>query len=134
MKEPSIWWDFDHTLDRREYVERVLGAYCQTPTCSGKPRREDRRLAYRLYDQQIPLALIEAAFSLAAMRRIYRSIEAAPLDPIRSLHYFLPIFEEIRRQAIDPEYFAYVKWKVRNAAQEMERLRNLHQQRSPQSR
>lgn len=128
MKQPAIWWDFDHALDRRIYVECVIERFCKTPTCSGRARREDWRLAHRLYDQQTPLALVQAAFSLAALRRLYRPFEATPLGPIRSLHYFLPIFEEIRQQAIDPNYFAYVEWKVRNAGQEIERLRENHEQ------
>lgn len=126
MKQPAIWWDFDHALDRRIYVERVIESFCKTPTCSGRARREDWRLAHQLYDQQTPLALVQAAFSLAAMRRLYRSFEATPLGPIRSLHYFLPILEEIRGQAIDPAYFAYVEWKVSTADTQIKSLRQTH--------
>lgn len=122
MNVPSIWWNFDLAQDRGQYVQRVLEGYCRTPTCPPKPRREDRRLAFRLFDQEIPLPLVEAAFSLAAMRRLYRSFEATPLGPIRSLHYFLPIIDEIRRQTIDPSYIEYAEWKVANADQELRRL------------
>ena len=125
MNEPSIWWDFDPALDRRQYVQRVLDAYCRTPTCAGKVRREDRRLAHRLFDQRIPLCLVEAAFSLAAMRRLYRPFEATPLVPVRSLHYFLPILDEIRQQAIDPGYIECAHWKVRNAEQKLDRIRRI---------
>ena len=123
MNEPSVWWRFDRALDRRQYVERVLEAYRRTPTCAGRVRREDQRLAHRLYDQRIPLCLVEAAFSLAAMRRLYRPFEAEPLVPVRSLHYFLPVLDEIRQQAMDPGYIAYAHWKVRNAEQELARIR-----------
>lgn len=123
VNEPAIWWNFEPALDRRQYVQRVLAGYCRTPTCVGRARREDRRLAHRLYDQRIPLCLVQAAFILAAMRRLYRPLEAEPLSPVRSLHYFLPIFDEIRQQAIDPGYIAYAERKVRNADQELERIR-----------
>lgn len=125
MSQPAIWWDFDDAVDRSQYVQRLLDAYCRTPTCAGRVRREDRRLAHRLYDQRIPLPLIEAAFSLAAMRRLYRPFEAIPLTPVRSLHYFLPTLDEIRQQAIDPRYIDYAHWKVRNAEQELDRIRRL---------
>ncbi len=125
MNEPYIWWHFDPALDRRQYVQRLLDGYRRTPTCAGRVRREDRRLAHRLFDQRIPLCLVEAAFSLAAMRRLYRPFEAEPLVPIRSLHYFLPIFDEIRQQNIDPDYIGYAEWKVRNADQELERIRRI---------
>ena len=128
MNEPSIWWHFDRALDRRQYVQRVLDGYRRTPTCAGQVRREDRRLAHRLYDQRIPLPLVEAAFSLAAMRRLYRPFEAAPLVPVRSLHYFLPIFDEIRQQAFDSGYIDYAEWKVRNAEQNLDRIRRLFAQ------
>ena len=125
MSQPAIWWDFDDAVDRSQYVQRLLDAYCRTPTCAGRVRREDRRLAHRLYDQRIPLPLIEAAFSLTAMRRLYRPFEAIPLTPVRSLHYFLPTLDEIRQQAIDPRYIDYAHWKVRNAEQELDRIRRL---------
>lgn len=121
MREPAVWWQFEHALDRSQYVQRVLDGYGRTPTCAGKVRREDRRLAHRLFDQRIPLCLLEAAFALAAMRRLYRSGNAEPLVCVRSLHYFLPILDEIRQQAIDPDYIGYVQWKVRNAERELER-------------
>jgi len=135
MNDSALWWDVDPTIDRRQYVQDMLAAYRSTPTCAGKVRREDRRLAYRLYDQRIPPLLLHAAFILGAMRRLYR-LEAVedcpfgnePLTPVRSLHYFLPIIDEIRRQPIDPEYIAYAEWKVRNADRQLERIRKLREQ------
>ena len=125
MNDTSIWWRFDPALDRRLYVQRVLDNYRSTPTCAGRVRREDQRLAHHLFDQRIPLCLVEAAFYLAAMRRLYRPFEAEPLVPIRSLHYFLPVLDEIRQQNIDPDYIGYAEWKVRNADEELERIRRL---------
>ena len=51
------------------------------------------------------------------------TLEAPPLAPVRSLHYFLPMIDEIRQQAIDPGYISYAEWKVRNADQELDRIR-----------
>ncbi|NJO56282.1 MAG: hypothetical protein HC834_07980 [Rhodospirillales bacterium] len=125
MSQPAIWWNFDHTLDRDEYVERVLDHFCRTHQCPLRPRPEDRRLAYRLYDRQFPLALLKAAFLLATMRRLYRPFDATPLERIHSLHYFVPVCEEIRRQAIDPAYFDYVLWKVRTAGRQLQDAREI---------
>jgi hypothetical protein len=135
MNKHALWWDFDPTIDRGQYVQDVLDRYCRTPTCAGRVRREDRRLAYRLYDQRIPPIIVHAAFILGAMRRLYRleAVEDCPcgneqLTPVRSLHYFLPIIDEIRRQAIDPDYITCAEWKVRNADRQLERIRKLREQ------
>lgn len=131
MSKPAIWWHFDPALDRGQYVQRVLDDYRQTPTCAGRVRPEDRRLAHHLYDQRIPLCLLKAAFSLAAMRRLYRPFHAPPLAPVRSLHYFLPILDEIRKQDIDPGYIEYAHWKVRHVEQQLDRIRNITARPSP---
>ena len=43
----------------------------------------------------IPLTTVETAFLLASVRRAARRPDAIPLGPIRSLHYFLPVIEEL---------------------------------------
>ena len=45
----------------------------------------------------IPLTTVETAFLLASLRRAARRPDAIPLGPIRSLHYFLPVIEELLR-------------------------------------
>jgi hypothetical protein len=116
---------FDSTLDRTTYVRRVLDSYRRTPTTAGRVRPADRRLAGQLYDRRVPLDAIQAAFHLAAARRIFRDFHAPPLAPIQSLHYFLPVLDEIRHQPIDPEYLEYLAWKVDNADAELQRMREI---------
>lgn len=119
------WENFDPTLDRQLYVQRLLQDYRRTPTTAGRVRPADRRLAEHLYNQRVPLARIQAAFALAAARRIFRDFNAPPLPPIQSLHYFLPVIDEIRCQPLDPDYLAYVNWKVDNADQLLAEAREL---------
>jgi hypothetical protein len=107
-----LGWVFDPDLSREQYVQRLLDAYRQTPTTAGRVRPADRRLAVELFDRGVPLSMVQAAFSLAAARRIFRDPEAAPLHPIRSLHYFLPILDEIRSEPIGPDYIRYVEEKL----------------------
>lgn len=121
--DPSTWWVFDPGIEETLYVRRVLEAYSTTPTTAGRIRREDRSLATRLYRQQVPISAVLAAFSLAALRRIFRDFDATPLAPIRSLHYFLPVVEEIRNMPIDPGYIDYAVYKVRNADQLLDEYR-----------
>ena len=113
--QDTLGWSFDPALERETYVRCLLESYRSTPTTAGKVRREDRRLAGRLYDQQIPLGVVQAALSLAASRRLFRSSQAPALAPVRSLYYFLPVIEEIRTQPIDPDYIRALEFKLRHA-------------------
>jgi hypothetical protein len=56
---------------------------------------------------------IEAAFLLASGRRAARRPDAMPLGPIRSLHYFLPLVEELLEQPVPKSYVDYLRSKVR---------------------
>ncbi len=122
---PTTWWLFDPGVTENLYVRQVLEAYATTPTTAGRIRREDRRLAVRLYREQVPLSAVLAALTLAALRRIFRAFDATPLAPIRSLHYFLPLVDEIRNTPIDPGYIDCAAYKVHNADEILEQYRQL---------
>ncbi len=107
-----LGWVFDPDLGSEQYVHRLLDAYRQTPTTAGRVHPADRRLAVQLFEHGVPLAMLQAAFSLAAARRIFRDPDATPLHPIRSLHYFLPVLDEIRSEPVDSEYIRYIEWKL----------------------
>lgn len=106
-------WPFDATLGKETYIQRLLQRYRETPTTAGHIRPADRQLARRLFQRGVPLSLIEAALSLGAARRIFRPPSATPLNPVRSLHYFLPILEELVAQPPDPAYIDYLNAKLR---------------------
>jgi hypothetical protein len=57
---------------------------------------------------------VEAAFLLASLRRAARRPAAIPLGPIRSLHYFLPVIEELLRTPLHhgDAYLAHLRSKV----------------------
>ncbi|HXQ00059.1 MAG TPA: hypothetical protein VN845_08340 [Solirubrobacteraceae bacterium] len=57
--------------------------------------------------------LIRAAFTLAMARR---ATSRRPLPPIRSLHYFLPVLEELQTQPVDPAYLDYLERRRADAA------------------
>jgi len=102
-----------HTpLSREQYVYRVLEAYQRTPGTSGQVRPPDRQLALQLQQRGIPLRTVEYALLLAAARRIFRPAEAAPLNKVRSLAYFVPVIEELLTTTIDENYFEYLRRKL----------------------
>ena len=107
-------------ITQNDYVRRVLTAYGQTPTTAGRVNRQDRLLAARFYQRRIPLDVIENAFVLGAVRRLYRDPDNLPLLPIRSLHYFCGLIDEVldlkthpKTRSAYPRYFEYLRHKIR---------------------
>jgi hypothetical protein len=103
-------------MDQREYVDRLLKAYCMTPGTCGAVRRPDRVLAAQLHERGVPLQVVESALVLAAARRLARSCDAPPLSVIRSLAYFLPIIEEVQMLNLGPEYFEHLRRRLPSAS------------------
>lgn len=94
------------------YVEALLRAYLELPATTNRARAADRALARSLFAQNVPLDLVRAAFLLAIARRASRPPGAAPLGPIRSLHYFLPVIDELRLSPPDPAYLRHLKSRL----------------------
>jgi len=96
------------------YVERVLLFYRTLPQTRARTGPADRRLAEDLERRGVPLQLVEGALCLAVLRRLQRPPEAPPLPPIRSLHYILPVLDELQDQApLEDGYFVYLQSKLR---------------------
>jgi hypothetical protein len=62
--------------------------------------------------------MVQEAFLLATARRCLRAPDAAPLAPVRSLHYFVPVIEEIMATPLLVGYADYLKWKLRKVQAE----------------
>jgi hypothetical protein len=92
---------------RAAYVNAVLARYRSASGALGHVRKADVRLARGLYDRGVALRVIEDAITVALCRRLVRT--AAPLEPVRSLHYFLPVIDEILAATLDPDYIVYLR-------------------------
>jgi hypothetical protein len=99
-------------IAKKDYVRKVLDAYRRTPGTSGVVRRNDRLLAAALYDRGVSAMTVENALLLAASRRIFRPPDAVPLQPIRSLHYLLPVIDEVLQLRIRQDYFRYLQFHI----------------------
>jgi len=55
---------------------------------------------------------VENALILAASRRIFRHPGAVLLQPIRSLHYLLPVIDELLQLRISQDYFRYLQFHI----------------------
>lgn len=103
------------TLTTTEYVEHVLALYLGLRETPSRASRLDRRLAAQWCVQGIALTDVEAATVLVAARRGLRPADAPPLGPIRSLHYFVPVLEEVRTTPLSADYLTYLRGKLATA-------------------
>ncbi len=98
--------------DPNLYVTTVLDLYLRLPETPTRVSRTDRKLALDLYQRGVLGSTVEAALLLASVRRICRQPDAPPLGPIRSLHYFLPVIEEIIHHPLPNGYLHYLRLKL----------------------
>lgn len=93
------------------YVTRVLEQYIKLPGTLRRVLRQDRRTALDLYRRGVRLDIVENAFVLAIARRTFRS-DADHLEPIRCLHYFVPVIDELIQEPPLPAYLDYLKGRL----------------------
>jgi len=98
--------------DLETYRQTLIDLYLRLPDTPRRLSRFDLRLVRQLWERQIPLTTVETAFLLASSRRAARRPDAMPLGPIRSLHYFMPVIEELLAQPVPESYLAYLRNKV----------------------
>lgn len=94
------------------YIRAVRHLYLRLPNTSGRFSRSDRQLAEDLHQRGIPIHIIRSALLLATARRLCRNPTNAPLPPVRSLHYFLPVLDEILLQPLPQGYLQYLESKI----------------------
>ena len=105
------------TLPSRSiYAQTLLKAYLDLPETPLRSRPVDRRLAHQFYDRTLPLKTLLTALLLASARRLTREPQAPPLQPIRSLRYFVPVIEEVLSLPLPDNYLSYLKLKMRSLA------------------
>ena len=95
--------------DHAAYVHAVIASYQRVIGPGVRARRDDRRLAADLHRRGVSLAVVETALLLATTRRGAHPTEAPPLSPVRSLHYFLPVVEELLQSPPPDDYLGYLR-------------------------
>jgi len=104
----------------RLYLETVLATYNSLPGTPPRPSRRDRQVARELCRRCVPLRAVRAALLLATARRTLRS--GPPLPPVRTLHYFLPVIDEVLAQPLEPAYVEYLDDRLRPFASQKSAL------------
>lgn len=100
------------------YVAAVLTLYVDLPDTPLRASAQDQALARKLYEQAVPLSLVESALLLASLRRLFRPSDLPPLPPIRSFAYFQPVITELQQNPLPDGYLDYLRLKLRNSAKD----------------
>ena len=103
-------------------VAELLRLYRPLPQHSLRVRPADRALARSLFHRNVHLDIVTAALLLATARRTHRPLTSPPLQPVRSLHYYLPVIDELLLVPPLPGYVAYLRAKVSSAPSREKRV------------
>lgn len=98
-----------------DYVREVLRLYRATPTVLGHVRKADRAFAATLFDHGVPLFAVEHALLVGAARRVLNNACAQPLPPVRSLHYFAAIIDEMLHRPLGYRDLDKLRHRLRHA-------------------
>ena len=98
-------------MTQQTYIQAIRHLYLQLPNTHHRFSRSDRQLAAVLHQRGFSFDLVRSALLLATARRLVQD-PAHPLPPVRSLHYFLPVVDEIQRQPLPPSYVQYLERKI----------------------
>ena len=100
-------------MNRDLYIRRLLALYLGLPhTAARRPSTADRKLATKLFDDNVPWQTVETALLLTCARRLNRDPHDPPLNPIRSLAYFLPTIDELTHHPASESYLRYLQEKL----------------------
>lgn len=97
---------------QQEFVNAVLQLYLALPDTPDRFSDHDCFIAKIWFDQDVSILQVQQAMVLAQVRRGFRRSADPPLNPIRSLHYFAPIIQEIQREPWPDGYFDYLQRKL----------------------
>lgn len=102
--------------DEAVYVATLIMLYVDLPDTPLRPSPQDQSMARKLYQENVPLSLVEGALLLASLRRLIRPDGLLPLSPIRSLAYFQPVITELQQQPLPNGYLDYLRFKFHKMA------------------
>jgi len=92
-------------MNRDLYIRRLLALYLGLPhTAARRPSCADRKLAAKLFDDNVPWQTVETALLLTFARRLDRNPQDPPLNLIRSLAYFRPTIDELAQYPHSDSY------------------------------
>jgi hypothetical protein len=106
------------TAELSEYIEQIKRVFLARHCVRSAFTAADERLATELHRSGIPVADVEHAILLGALRKYVALVNNGRGTPITSLHYFKGLFDEVR-QPISPDYWSYIEHKIHTLEQRL---------------
>jgi hypothetical protein len=94
------------------YLRALRTLIRRLPDCAIRFGPSDRSLVTELHRRGVPFDLVRGALLLAVVRRRFRDPQLPLLNPIRSLHYLMPVIDELLLQPLPHGYLAYLESKI----------------------
>ena len=104
-------------LTRYQYLRQVILLYRALPDTPDRFHNGDRTIANRLFESRVPISKVEAALLLGTARRACRDPHLPPLQPIRSLAYFMPILGQLPKTPPPDGYLDYLRHSIGSDSQ-----------------
>jgi len=98
---------------KAKYIRKIVDLYVNLPQTPNRCAQSDVQLASKWYQLKVKAKDVEAAMLLATARRLFRpNSEENQLGPIRTLHYFVPVLQEVIQKPLTSEYLDYLRIKM----------------------
>lgn len=102
---------------RAAYVARVRQLFLKPHCVAGRFGAADRRLAADWQRAGVPLEDVRRAILLGSVRKALTLLDHPSQQPIRSLHYFERLLEEVREESFPPGYWQHLECNLKRCEQ-----------------
>jgi hypothetical protein len=114
----EAYWPYQRTLPAGSldspaaFVEQVKQLFLTLVPETVSFSNSDHQLACRWHSQKVSLEIVERALLLGAVRKLFTRASKPADPPIRSLHYFQPLLEEVQQIQVKDSYWDYLRLKL----------------------
>jgi hypothetical protein len=112
------YWPYQRTsvaglLDpQTEYIQQVRKLFLDLVPAATAFSDSDHCLAGRWFSQSVPLPIVEKALLLGSLRKQITRLNNPADPPIRSLHYFQPLLQEVQQTQVNGHYWDHLRDKL----------------------
>ena len=99
--------------DAATYVAEVRRMFCAPACVQGGFGPADARLAADWQREGVSLETVRRAVLLGSVRKSLSLLDRPDGEPVRSLHYFASLLEEVRRESFPDSYWQHLEFNLR---------------------